>query len=206
MHTGPSRPNTGQSNGFTLVELAVALGLFVLLAAAIVPSVLNYRVRSSINESASLTQALIQQGAEAAKTAGSPLADELRLNGLASGQNQASPGVQIVIRLRKRLTDGEAAQTLLERVVAKSSSVVTEFEGLGVLDIDTETNHLGVFVEVVERRDTAPDVVLVTLPIDVNGEFVLATTARDARIRFAHNNYSKEVRLTLRGTVTLDRR
>jgi type II secretory pathway pseudopilin PulG len=193
--------------GFTILEICVALGILLVVLATSIPFILSYRGKNSVNRAAEVTKAVVERAAEQAKTVGYPLPDDLKLNGLATAAvAQSTPGLEVYVRMRKRLTAGTAPSLVSKKELSSSSDMVIRFEHLGLVDLDTETSVNGVFVEFVERDASGIERVLACLPIDVNGEFVLHSTSANGTIRFAHGSYSRQLELTVRGSCTPDRR
>jgi type II secretory pathway pseudopilin PulG len=189
------------------MEVAIAMGILLILIAASIPFILRYRGKTGVNRAAEITKAVIERAGEEAKTAGYPLPDSLKQAGLTSSSPlSSSTGTDILLRLRRKTAEGEPPQLVLERNLSSASSLTADFQGLGLLDIDVNNSPKGLFLEFVERSPGGAKTVLATIPIDLNGEFVLLGDQGEGSVTYRHDSYSRTVTLSHRGTVVLDRR
>lgn len=185
----------------------MALGIFLLLVATLLPMALRYRGHSAVNRAIELAKIVTQRAGEEAKSAGYPLNDSLKQNGLAVACVAAStPGTEVSVRLRKRLRAGGPVQTITERKLSDSGRVTLQLSGLGLLDLEAETDINGVFVEFVQSGPDGAETILATIPADVNGEFVLRGASANGSIVFHNRDYSNTLNITHRGVVTTERR
>lgn len=195
-----------QSRGFTLLEVMVAVGIALLLLAFSAPFIINYRGKNSVNRAVELVKAGLEKTAEVAKTSGVPLQRSLRLSGLvAPTSGQAPEGTTLWLRQRKRPRPGDPIELLTQIQLSNSDSIKLETTEIGYLDLDSQTEQEGLFVELVARSESATTV-LVVIPVDVNGEFVLLGPAGKGSLALSYGDYRREVTLRVQGTVTLDRR
>ena len=191
--------------GLTLMEIGVALGIVLLLLGFSAPFLLNYRGKSAVNRGVELVKVLAERASEQAKTDGYPLPETLKASGLTTAsQPSSSEGSSLRVQIRRRLRSGDSLQVVSNKSL-DSSSVVADFLGFGLLDIEGDSSQLGYFLEFVEESESGQRT-LATIPIDVNGEFVLAENASEARLRLRYGDYQRTVTFRYQGTVTLDRR
>lgn len=194
-----------KERGLSLAEIAVALGILLLLMGLVAPFFLNYRGKNRVNRAQELTRALVERAAEQAKTDGYPLPDELKSNGvIASAAAGSTPGSELRLRIKRRLSSDQPTELLSDRELS-TGGVVVEFSNLGLIDLEGDATQVGYYLEFVEKTDSATTV-LATLPIDVNGEFVLLGNAPEARLRYSFRDYGRELLFRTQGTVTQDRR
>lgn len=193
----------GSPAGFTIVEVAVTLGLILLILAVAVPFYGGYRGRTSVNRSTEITKAVIERAAEEAKAAGYPLPQALLQSGLEDAALAPVTGQEIIVKAKKRVTPGGNATLLSERHLPRSDTLKLSLAGLGV--VPPETTPQGVFVEIVQKLDST-ETLLATIPIDVNGEFVFFEQEKNAAIFFNHRDHTRGLQLNIRGVITADQR
>lgn len=182
------------------------MGILLLLAALAAPFLLTYKGKSQVNRAQELTKATLERAVEDAKTAGFPIPESMKQAGLTELPDaQAAEGTTLLLRERRRVTKGGAADVVSEKHLSGSDAVKIGFNGVGRLDLVSDTDTLGVFVELAETDGTSVKT-LATIPIDVNGEFVLQGSQGNATIWYSYGDYRRELQLRVQGTVTLDRR
>lgn len=195
-----------KEHGFTLLETLVAIGIALLLLAFSAPFIINSRGRSSVNHSVVLTKAWLEDTAEAAKTNGLPLDQNLRETGLIEeAKSQTETDTTLWLRRQRRGKKGEPLELLTQVQLSNSDSTRVTTTSIGFLDIEADTEQEGLFVELVERGENSTKV-LATIPVDMNGEFLLQGPAGGGTIRYSHGDYSRELAIRVQGTASLDRR
>lgn len=193
-------------SGFTFIEIAVALGIVALLFAIALPFFVRYRGQSSVNRAVEISKAVIERAVEEAKSSGHPLPDQVLQNGLETASSpESTPEKSIAVRIRKRTSPAGPAAIITQRELPRSNSFTAHFHQLGLIDLGSDPTLLGVYAEFVETSGTT-ETVLATLPIDVNGEIVLLGKAGNAFVSFRFGSYARQIELTSRGVVTMDRR
>jgi len=193
--------------GLTLAEVAVALFIVLLLLGATTPFILRYRGRSSVDRATEVTKAALERASEEARTAGFPLPDTLKNAGLPTASApQSTEGADLFLRVRRRLRDNTAPETILKREYTNATSVKLGFEHLGFIDLDAEPTLNGLFAEFVEVDESGTETVLATIPVDLNGEFVLHENNAQGFVAFSYGSYGRILTVSHRGTVVLDRR
>jgi len=196
-----------KQRAFTIMELSIALVIVLLLLGATAPFVVRYRGKSSVNTSIEVCKAVIERAGEIAKTAGYPIPKEIKQNGVSDqGATELAEGSDLSLRIRKRLGSGAPLTLVSQKLLSSSTTLSANFQQLGYLDLEADTDISGVFVEFVETSAGDPERVLCTLPIDVNGEFALYGNSSKATVTLGYGHYRRVLELTQRGTVTLERR
>lgn len=190
--------------GFTLIEIAVALGILFLILAISTPFYLSYRTRTNVNQAAVITKALFERALEEAKTAGYPLPESLLESGLTTAATTTGGEGPISVHIRKRSTNGGNLTLVARRVIPGSESLELTLDGLGKLGLE-ESTDTGLYLEIL-RQTGGEMVVLATVPVDVNGDFLFLNKNAQASLAFKAGEHSREVQLTARGTVTTDQR
>ena len=200
---GMSRPN--ENKGFTLVEIAITVGILLLLIGAAVPFYTSYRGKTNVNRAVEITKAVIERAAEEAKAAGYPLPQDMLVDGLATPAADPSNNKTVVLRIRKRVTQAGSAKTIAERHLPGSDGLRVSLSGLGLLPMD-QTDAQGVFLEILQKSEL-DETLLATLPIDVNGEFVFQQGEQTgAAIFFGYGNHTRGIQMNVRGVVVSDQR
>jgi prepilin-type N-terminal cleavage/methylation domain-containing protein len=197
-----SRPPT--IKGFTLIEVMVAVGIVLLLLAALTPFYANYRGKSNVNRAVEVTKAVIERAAEEAKSAGYPLPQDMLTNGLDTAAVAPLENQTVVLKIRKRTTLGGEAKLIAERHLPRSESLKLTLGGLGLLTL-ADTDAQGVFLEVLQKSEGS-ETLLATLPIDVNGEFVFQGDQSGALISFGYGDHVRGLQMNTRGVVVSDQR
>lgn len=196
----PRRPRAA----FTLQEVVIAMGIVLLLIGFSAPFIITSRGKTGVNTAVEITKALLDRAGEEARTVGYPLADALKQDGLSDlAIDKPGSGGRVTIRLRKRLSSGTEPLLLTQKALAVEE---VAFSSLGRLDLESESEINGLFVEFVVLEGGGSESLLATVPVDVNGEFVLAGNAGDGHITFSYGDYSRSINLTINGTSRLDRR
>ncbi|MFA5508006.1 MAG: prepilin-type N-terminal cleavage/methylation domain-containing protein [Vulcanimicrobiota bacterium] len=190
------------NGGISLVEVLIAITVLFLLVAASTPFYLNYRGRTQVNRAAEVARALIERGGEEAKTSGYPLPEELTRDGLTAAPVAPTRGQTLVVRLRKQV--GEKSSLIAERPLPGSERFETNLSGLGLLESEGSQVQ-GIFVEFLQVVNGI-EVVLATIPVDVNGEFVLASEQANGFVQFGYGGHTRTIEITARGVVRSDQR
>jgi type II secretory pathway pseudopilin PulG len=193
--------------GFSLVEVAIILTLTCLLLAIGATSYFRYRANTAVNTAAETVEALLMRAREEAKSSGFALDPSLRQEGVAAVAPAGRHGAEgaLAVRVRKRYRAGTPAQLVATKDLSLAAPVEIEVSGLGTVDLDTDTGLEGVFFEVLLKKEGLLTV-LAAIPVDVNGEFILAGTRANASIRLNSGSYDRTVELTTRGVIAPDRR
>lgn len=188
------------------MEISITLGILLLLVAMAAPFLLTYKGKSQVNRAQELTKATLERAEEDAKTAGFPIPESMKQSGLPDlAASQAAEGTTLLLRERRRVSKGGAAEIVSEKHLSGSDAVRIGFSGVGNLDLSSDTDTLGVFVEFAETDGTSVKT-LAVIPVDVNGELVLQGSLANATIWYSYGDYRRELQLRVQGTVTVDRR
>lgn len=196
MRTYPNR------KGFTLVEVAVAIGIVLLLLAAATPFYLRNRGKTNVNRAVEVTKALIERASEEAKSSGHPLPEALLQDGMPSPAEAPVEGQEIVVRIQKK--SNNKVTLISERHLSGSESLSLALTGLGKMDLDS-TDIQGVFLEILQSSQGA-ETLLATIPVDVNGEFVFAPEQSGAAIHFRYAQHVRGLQMNIRGAVRAEER
>lgn len=195
-----------QASGFTVAEICISLLILALIVAASVPLISRYRGRTGVNRGIEICKALIERGIQEAKTAGTPLPASID-SGLASpGAPNSPPESAVVVRVRKRIRPSTTPILVTEKSLSTTVNSRVSFFQLAQVDIDADQSLTGVYVEFLAKPETGPSQLLATLPVDVNGDLALVTTAATAAISLEYNDYRRTLELSASGNVVLDRR
>lgn len=199
------RPAT--ERGISLIEMAVIVGIASVLLAIGATSYFRYRANTAVNTGAETVEVMLMRAKEEAKTSGFALAGTLRQNGVATAAPEGRFGADraVAVRVRKRYRAGGPVQMVATKDLSLAAPVEVEVAGLGVIDIDTDASQEGVFFEVLVK-DGASATLLATVPVDVNGELILAGAAGNGAIRLHSGTYSRAIEVTRRGAIQPDRR
>lgn len=190
-----------------MAEICVALGILALIAAAALPMFTRYRGRTAVNRSIEITKAVLERGVEEARTIGSPIPSNLKATGLTDVAVATSPPeTKVVVRIRKRLSPATTPILVTERSLSDTVNVTLAFSQLGTVDIDSQQDLTGVYVEFATKPTGGTSQILAAIPVDVNGELVLHQSQTAAALGIVYNNYSRSLDVSAGGTVVLDRR
>lgn len=198
-----------KQRGFSLAEVSVVLAILLVLVGALVPSYRSYRGRAAVNFAAEVTEGLLVRGKDEAKASGFALPATLRSSGVPTAGLSGPLGLDgtLAVKLRKRYRAGQPAEVLSRRELSTGASIALETAGLGVLDLDTQTDLEGVYLEFVMSNPGSTDTPLATIPIDVNGAMLLHGNNGQGSLRYSYNsNYARSITVTARGVITPDRR
>lgn len=198
------RPNT-PARGVTLAEVAVVVGILAVLMAVATPAYFSYRGKQAVNTAQEMVDAMLGRSREEAMTAGLPLPDDL----VGAGITEAAPSgmfgqgaeAHLIARLRKRDRAGQTPKTLTSRDLSQTAAIGLQTAGFGLLDLDTRTDIEGLFFEIVSQSAGATTL-LASLPVELNGEFVLHQGAGSAQITFSYNSHQQTVSVTRRGVIS----
>lgn len=200
------KPFRTRENAFSLAEIVIALSILLLLMGLAVPFLLRYRGHTSVNRAVEISKAVLERATEEAKSSGYPLSTSLTEAGLTeAAQTESTPEAPLKVRIRKRTAPGREAAVVSEREFPRSTAIRLGLQNLGTLDLTSQTDQLGVFVEWVENQGGG-EAILATVPIDINGQYVLQGNQANARVLFAFGDYQRSLELTRRGVVAVDRR
>lgn len=194
--------NCPNKRAFTLVEVAVAIGVVFLILAAATPFFLRNRGKTHVNQAVEVTKALIERAGEVAKSSGYPLPEDFLQQGLATPAGTPVEGQPIIVRIRKRSND--QVTLISQRPLTGSEGINLALTGLGKLDLDSVTMQ-GIFVEIVQEEEGA-ETLLATIPVDVNGEFVFASGESGAAIHFRYGQHVRGIQMNIRGAVRSEQR
>ena len=111
-----------------------------------------------------------------------------------------------MVRVRKRIRPSTTPILVTEKSLSTTVNSRVSFFQLGQVDIDADQSLTGVYVEFLAKPETGPSQLLATLPVDVNGDLALVTTAATAAISLDYNDYRRTLELSASGNVVLDRR
>lgn len=186
---------------FTLIEISVAVGILLIIVTISASSWMRYRSRTAVNRSAEVVRAIFERAVEEAKSTGYPLDESLLTEGLsAASQAQTSPEATILIQIRKRTRQSTSPAVISRRELPSSNLITVEFEHLGELDLDDAATD-GVFLEIVQSLNNS-ETILATVPIDTNGDLILASNATKAFINFTTDKHHQTLEITHRGVIS----
>ena len=191
-----------KKTAFTLIEVAVAIGVVLLVLAAATPLFLRNRGKTHVNQAVEVTKAVIERAAEVAKSSGYPLPEDFLQQGLATPAETPVDGQPILVRIRKRSND--QITLISQRPLTGSEGINLALTGLGKLDLDSVTMQ-GIFVEIVQEEEGV-ETLLATIPVDVNGEFVFASGESSAALHFRYGQHVRGIQMNIRGAVRSEQR
>jgi prepilin-type N-terminal cleavage/methylation domain-containing protein len=193
--------------GFSLPEVAVLIAILAILLAIGTPIYFRYRASAAVNTAAETAEGLLSRCREEAKASGYALPDDLVASGVSTAAPAGVAGMDggVTLRIRKRYRAGEPLQTVTIKDLSLSGRVGVEVVGLGQLDLDGDTSLEGVYFEILVKQGGSTTA-LATLPVDVNGEFIMQGSNTGGAIRFSSGSYNRLIALTRRGVVNPDRR
>ncbi len=193
--------------GITLAEVAVVIGIFAVLLAVATPAYFSYRGKQAVNTAQDMVEAMLARSREEAMTAGLPFPDDLSASGIVatapSGMFGQNAEERLIARLRKRDRAGQTPKTLTSRDLSQTASIGLQTEGFGLLDLDTQPDLEGVFFEIVSETGGA-ETLLASLPVEINGEFLLHQGSDSARLTFDYNGHRQTVGVTRRGVISTE--
>lgn len=196
------------ARGFSLIEIAVVVGLLAVLLAIGGYSFSRYRGHAAVNTAAETAEGVLVRAKEEAKASGFALSDDLRTNGVGTAAPSGPFGSDgaIAVRLRKRYRAGQPLQVVATKDLSLNAPITVEVSGAGTIDIDTDTSQEGVFFEILLKSSNGTQTMLATIPVEVNGEMVFQGSNPQAVILFRYGSYSRGITLTRRGVIEPDRR
>lgn len=183
----------------TLLEILVVLGILGILLAVISPYFGGQRARQAANTAVELTQALLDRAQEEARAGGYPIESDLKNDGLSTVANDSSgENGTLVLRLSRRLSAGSQAKVLSNRELPNSGLLLCEPTNLGQLSATQQGDFLGVWVDLLRKTESG-EAVVTSIPVDVNGEFVLFGQASQATLSFIADGHSRSLSLERSG-------
>lgn len=197
-----------EPRGFSLLEIAVVVGLLAVLIAIGGYGFQRYRGHAAVNVAAETAEGLLLRAKEEAKASGFALSDDLRANGVATAAPAGKLGEDgsVAVRVRKRYRADQPLQVVATKDLSLNMPIAVEIGGAGTLDIDTDTSQEGVFFEVLVKTPSGTTTVVATIPVEVNGEMIFEGNNDKAALRFSHGSYNRSLTLTRRGVIEPDRR
>ena len=197
------QPQLGQ-RAITLLEMVVVAAIIGILLVVILPFFGGQRGRQAVGTAIDMTESLLSRAQEESRVGGYPIDPVYKSDGLTLvASDSVNEHGALLLRISRRLGAGNPAKIISQRELPNSHDLELQSRDLGQFSAGQQSDFLGVWFEVV-RKTGADETTLVSLPVDVNGEFALLTTAKQARLTFRFGDYERNLTLEKTGAFRSD--